>query len=265
MNCTGNCTICLEKLSEDVIGCQCKSCLKRYHLKCGNIDVNKFSKESAAKWTCSPCLKEKKLFALLESQQKKIAEIPTRLTVLEEDVETCRKNSNREQMIRCKSEIIISGLPSNIKNPKQLREIVLRMGNFLKLNINSNDIHDCARLNKGERVLVRFSNVFVRNDLMELYFKHKNLCLNNIMDTDVTSRVYINNNLPTLIHKSIMHCRKLKATNRIVNFKIDYISGHITLNLVNNAVENFEDFKRLSTSYKIERLDATRGPGTSSN
>lgn len=282
MNCAGVCTVCLDKLSKDLVGCQCQRCFKRYHLQCGNIDSSKLTKESGAKWMCPPCVREKKVHSMLESQHNTIEKIPqlistqiqSHLKTFEENltagviaplkeefsclasaVEACKNNMNHDQMIKCKSELIISGLPANIKEPKKLREIVLRIGDIYKLKLVSHDIHDCTRLSRGDRVLVRFGNVFARNDLMELYLKSKNLMLSQILETNIESRVYLNNNFPPSVHKSIMHCRKLKSMKRIVNFKVDYLSGLITLTLENDVVEKYSDFKLLSSAHRIQRIN----------
>lgn len=75
MNCSGVCTVCLEKLSKENYGCQCRKCMKSFHLKCGLI-VSTLTKESAKKWVCQQCDFQSNMKSLLESQQLTINQIP---------------------------------------------------------------------------------------------------------------------------------------------------------------------------------------------
>lgn len=268
MNSTGVCTVCMERCSKENMGCQCVRCMRVYHIQCGQVSVT-ISKEQAKKWICQNCSIQKNLKKLLESQEETIKRIPemvakevrANINLLENkmnDIElTVNEVKNENCFLRsmdCRRDLIITGLPGSIRNPKELRDIVIKIGSIYNIAMSPGDIFQCLPLRRGSKVLVKFGNLFIKEDLMKLYLSSKDLKLNQILSTDVESRVYLNNNYPSIIQKTLLYCRRLKKLKMIEDFKINFTSGKTSVTGNDKLIEDFMNFGDLHLKYKLSKV-----------
>lgn len=87
---------------------------------------------------------------------------------------------------------------------------------------------------------------------MKAYFRSKNLSLDQIMDTNVESRVFLNNNFPNQIQKTILYCRRLKKLNLITSFKVNFNSGSSTIVSKDNVSLNYSGFEDIVANHKLQ-------------
>lgn len=69
-------------------------------------------------------------------------------------------------------------------------------------------------------ILVRFTTQLLKNEFLQLYFKHRNVTLVHIGFNDCEDRVYVNHNLTkstSILHKAAL---KLKKSGKILNIRI---------------------------------------------
>lgn len=289
MNTSGVCTICLERCSKESIGCQCIKFKRIYHLNCSQI-TSHYSKELAKKWICESCEFQAKLKKLLETQEeaiksqgesiKKIPEtiakevtsqiskmklglekdyeqIKTKVISLEGDLHRVDEDSRFIQTIECKRDIIISGIPSSISEPKALRDIVLKIGTVYNIVVRPEDIFQCVRLKRHNQVMVKFGNVFIKDDIMAAYFKTTNLKLHHIMATNIESRVFMNNNYPKPIQRVMFYCQRLKKLNLISKYVVNFTSGKIMITGNDNTTASYANFEELSLKHKMPTAQRT--------
>ncbi|KAL5282182.1 hypothetical protein ACFFRR_005417 [Megaselia abdita] len=225
------------------------------------------------------CDFQRNIKAILESQQSALNKIPqtvakevksqlkqfedklsSAIAPIKADVEVLKNTMQKVitdyshlSSLGCKSEIVISGIPETIKDPKALRDIVLKIGEVYDISVRYEEVYQCIRLKKEGKVLVKFCNLFIKDDIMKSYLKAKNLKLHQIVDTDVESRVYLNNNFPPDNQRNILYCRLLKKLNLIKDFSVNFKNGFSTITNLDKTTTTYNNFKDLSSDFKITR------------
>lgn len=281
MESSGVCSICFVALSKTTVGFKCCNCMRRYHSSCADIST-KGTRDSVAKWTCNSCQLPLTMETMLKQQKKSIDNIPV---VVKKEVEAQysileQKFSNLLQPVKaevddikqsvvnnknitdhllkieCRKDIIVSGLPNHITDPKKMRDIAIKIGENYGIMIKHEEIHQCVRLKKGNKILIKFANIFTRDDIMNSYFKNKDLKLNQVIDTNIETRVFLNNNYPPTIQKMMLFGRKLQKLNLIKNFTMDFKTGAINITTLANLIEKFSNFPEMSSKYTINTFGA---------
>lgn len=116
-----------------------------------------------------------------------------------------------------RADVVLSGMPLGIKC---LTDHILTICLFYKLAADIKDINHCYYAQRNKLIIVKFNNIQLRDDLMRAYFKGPKLQLNHVIDTEITARVYLNNNLTPAENKLQMQCRSLRKANKISWFRI---------------------------------------------
>lgn len=271
----------MERCSKENVGCQCVRCKRVYHISC-NQDQTTLTNDSAKKWICQPCEFQKNLKVWLDAQDSTIKKIPEMIASeveshfgklndelkasiepinmnmknIEKDVCQVKEDNFHLQSLECRRDIIIDGIPSNIKEPKALRELIIKIGSVYNVAVKSEEIYQCIRLKKNNRVLIKFGNLITKEDVMKAYFRTKNLRLNQIVDTNVESRVFLNNNFPNQIQRSILYCRRLKKLNLISNYTVNFTTGKCTVISNENSTLNYAGFEELAKNHKFNSTEA---------
>ncbi|KAL5275490.1 hypothetical protein ACFFRR_001388 [Megaselia abdita] len=150
-------------------------------------------------------------FGELKEEVNSVIE-PIKLEVqkIEKDVAWIKEDNFHIQSIECRRDLILSGIPSNIRDSKALREIIIKIGSYYQIVVRPDEIFQCVRMKKDNQVLIKFGNLFTKEDIMKAYLRSKDLKLSHILDTNVESRVYLNNHFPHHIIRIILYCRRLK-------------------------------------------------------
>lgn len=157
-------------------------------------------------------------------------EFTEQIKLLKNELTLCKQNSdtlsskiclletenNRilKRMNRC--DIIVNGIPDsqNIKN------VIINMCKHLNAPINEYDIQQCFFLGRKKIVFLKLNSADVKDNIMQNYFKLKNLKLSDFVDIDINSRVYLNNNLTPLESKLSFYCRGLVRSKQIKKFRL---------------------------------------------
>lgn len=134
-------------------------------------------------------------------------------------------------------EIIISGIPvASNENLVQVfdsismaigfdRQCCYTVDNIFRMGNNKHNNHP-SRIN-APPILVRFTSLLLKNEFLQLYFKHRNLNLTHIGFNGSTDRVYINQNLTKTINLIYKAALKLKKSGSIA--KIAIKSGQVLI------------------------------------
>lgn len=267
----GTCGVCYNKLDKSHIGTSCCKCNQAYHLKCAKI--NNADQLASSPYVCQPCGERRSILRLLEKQQSEITKLSQSINTqiktaleqfeensikpLQEKVSTFNNDINMVKREQFECKIVITGIPVSVNDGKDLRQVVMDIGTYYGLTVSPYDVMNCYWVKsnrKANKVVVKFSNLFVMKDLLKCYFGEKNLVVANI-DTlgleDITSRVYIEQLLPPAIERITLYCRKLKKSEIISKFYVDFKTGATKVTLNDETTLNFEDLKKLSEKFPI--------------
>lgn len=171
------------------------------------------------------------------------AEVMGKLQAVQDDVTTCKQQlkdvQRHNEMLqaevdecKCKlrsaelqtsiferrlnrADVLINGLPRSIRN---LREPVINIAKACNIALHPADLQHCCYIYGGKSVLVKFNSVQMRDALMANYFRSNHIHLRDIMDTDVSSRIYLNDHLTPAASKLVHCCRKLLKRKIIDKF-----------------------------------------------
>lgn len=149
-----------------------------------------------------------------------------------------------------RADIVVFGLLPNIND---LEKTVTDLCAFYNINISATDIHHTCYFNNNKSVLVRFCNVRIRDRLMAAYNKNRSLKLADIVESDINSRVYLNDHFSPSAARMNSICKRLLKEKKIKKFKIfngDNPKVSITYENGSKAVKNFEECELLSSQCK---------------
>lgn len=135
----------------------------------------------------------------------------------------------RKQLNR--PDIIVSGLPSYL-NTDDLYSTALSIGKACNVILTENDVNFCAWIRKKSAVLIKFNNVLKRDSLMKNYRSKYNLKLNEIMQTDIQNRIYLNNHLIPIEAKLHYMCRNKIKSGEIKSYRLLMFKDPIKVKLV---------------------------------
>lgn len=178
----------------------------------------------------------------------------SKISHLEEENHVLYKRLNR-------ADIVIRGLPEGLED---LVPVVVALGAFFNIPVAGHDISHACYINFKKLVLVKFNNVFLRDNIMKEYFKSRTLRRCNIIGDDVvsensdlnvsaingaagnvaaaingatvaakiTDRVFLNDHYSPAATRLNAACRKLLYDKAIKKYKIfnnDKLKAKITL------------------------------------
>ncbi|KNC23171.1 hypothetical protein FF38_14155 [Lucilia cuprina] len=126
-------------------------------------------------------------------------------------------NYLRKQLNR--PDIIVSGLPSNL-HYDDLYSTAIAIGKACNVNLSESDINFCTWIRRKSGVLIKFNNVLKRDIIIRKYKASYNLKLNDVMETDIEKRIYLNNHLIPIESKLHYICRKKIKSAEIKNCRI---------------------------------------------
>lgn len=117
-------------------------------------------------------------------------------------------------------DVIVSGVPVNsLDAGKQLSDVEVFLLICEKLNvcISAHMITKCYRIKKKNSFLVKLCSSHLKESIMRTYFKNKKrLVISDVYtNTQVTSRIYLNENLTSYQFSILRHCQDLKSSVKI--------------------------------------------------
>lgn len=243
----------------------------------------KLTRETLSKWVCPTCVFQNNMNTFMGKQQEAISKIPQLVTdevkiqleqlekklnlsvdpinsevsSLKQKTDEIKKRTMHLQGMECRRDVVISGIPNHVKDAKVIRDLVIKIGSVFGIGIKQEEIVQCFRLKPQGNVIVKFGNLFTKDDLMSSYFKKMDLKLCDFMDTNVESRVYLNNNLPPELQRTISYCRRLKKLNLIAGFKVNFKTGEAEIQALDNSSRKYQDFKDILSHYKLPSNEAS--------
>lgn len=265
----GTCGVCFRNLDKTHPGSSCCKCNKSFHMRCVKIDS---PEQVPAPYICQPCAERRSILRLIEKQQTEMTKLSQSISnqinlsikklednsikPLQDKVVTINNDVNTVRREQCECKVLITGIPESVSAPKDLRQVMIDIGKHFSLEISPFDINNCYWIksrNKPKKVIVKFTNLFITNDLLKCYFREKNLEACDIISlgTDIKSRIYIEQLLPPAIERLSLYCRKLKKMGTISQFYVDFKTGVTKVTTMDGSVEHFEDLKKLSTKFMI--------------
>lgn len=153
-------------------------------------------------------------------------------------------------------EVLISGLPQWLKNPIEIANVVCSAGEILDIKLSISDIHQCYWLKDGRNLIVKFTSFLIKDLFMKKYLAKKNLVLSQIRPgSNISSRIYFNNNLPPETRRLLLYSRKLKKINTILNFKMNFKQSSVVITSHDNSTRTFKEFKELRALFPIHGAD----------
>lgn len=235
-------------------GAVCSSCGFSFHVNCGvPQDVaDVLSKGVDVCWFCNTCKQNnypKNLHETFSEFASKISSDISKLSAkLGSDIADCKneiqahKTDVAKELKRCSNshyfsqlranrfDIIFAGVPTELReNPK---ELIRNICSLYNVSYSEQMITTAVTLkNKKNSLLVKFQNTFDRDMLMKRYFsRNAILKLSEIMNTEIESRVYFEDNLPLEMSLMKMHSQRAKKGNMIASFKVFPSKCSIKLN-----------------------------------
>lgn len=136
------------------------------------------------------------------------AKANNRFAQIEIDVNALHRKFNR-------NDIIVNGLPAGLSN---LNECISNIASYYEVPLHKSDLNNISYINKGRSVIVKFNNVGSRDAIMKAYFKSKSLNLANVMGGEISSRVYLNDNLPPASSRLNILAKRLQRQKKIMKY-----------------------------------------------
>lgn len=192
----------------------------------------------------------------LEDISNKLNNCVTKVDKLEEETSLKFKQleieNNSLRRLLNRADIIISGIPSNIKS-SCLIKVVMNICKHYKVAMALSEINTCCWIHKKKDVLVKFNSISKRDLIMDKYHKKYDLKLNQIYTIDINdddaesnyapneseaniftageqaqnenagdieARVFLNDNLTSAAAKIKYVGRKLIREKKITKFKV---------------------------------------------
>lgn len=138
--------------------------------------------------------------------------LETKIKKLEIENNIIRKQLNR-------GDILISGLPSTM-SLDEMYEIVPKICKVYDIDVLPSDVSYCSWIRNKTVMMVKFNSIRKKDELLKRYFKSRNLELQQLIETDVQKRIYLNDNLTPMAANLRFMCRKLLQTAKISKFRI---------------------------------------------
>lgn len=141
-----------------------------------------------------------------------------------------RENNNiRKQLNR--SDIIVTGIPADDPKTANLYDVAISLGKACDVNISEYDVNFCTWIKKKSAVLIKFNSVFKRDNIMKNYRANYSLTLNQVIETDIESRIFLNDHYTPIISKLHYICRQKVKSGEVKSYRI-YNSDPIKVKLV---------------------------------
>lgn len=212
----------------------------------GNEDQDSIKKAFAdvvgdLKREVSSCMKEMKSDIIDCNKLIRQVDSSTSVKISQLEVEN---NALHRKLTR--SDLVISGLPVGLSN---LTAPIIELGSFYKVPVSRYDINHVCYINKKKSVLVKFNSVFVRDEIMKMYFKaiktqpllisdlvklaendgvnsiqveasNEHGSQNGIDAVRISKRVFLNDHHSPAAGKLNAVCRQLLKTKVIAKFRV---------------------------------------------
>ena len=157
-------------------------------------------------------------------------------------------NSLRRQMNR--TDIIISGIPSSTFD---VYPVINKMFKVYNINLDPHDVNACFWINSKKAVLVKLNSLRKRDEFMKSYHLAHNLTLSQILETDIQSRVFVNDHLTPLASKLQFIGRKLLKSGKIKSFKLINTDAPKLKATLQDGMEKFFDNQQAELFMEGER------------
>lgn len=253
-----NCNKCKKSIANPDTGITCEVCDLKYHIasSCSGIPSESIPAIMEYKdqfcWKCKSCKNEKVPSNVERVINKLIEKFETktnnRINLLESEVKRCKK-SVTSVAASCKSEhqiiddryydlelqlhrpnILISNIPKTLNVDPAVA--ATNIAHHLGFSISQSDISQCFFLNKNKdirTILLKFSTINLRDEIMSKYWSTKNLVLADVFETDIRARIYLNDHLPSKLAALRGLSSKLKKKGSIKKFRINLRSGSVAI------------------------------------
>lgn len=192
-----------------------------------------------------------------------IMDLERQKKILENEVRDCKsrlRNSEIQSSVMQRrlnrADIIVNGLPRSIHH---LREPIVNIAKLCKVDLNPADIQHCCYIFGGRAVLVKFNSVHLRDTIMANYFRSNRIALKDVINTEVSSRIFLNDHLTPAASKLVNTCRKMLRSSKINKYVL--INGDVPkvrLTFANGS-------ERVCDMEMCERMDADDTNATSPN
>ncbi|KAI8120448.1 hypothetical protein CVS40_8311 [Lucilia cuprina] len=202
--------------SKGVITFQCQSCLSNGATNsCENEVSSKLSQLESSIKQLSKIISED-IISQLNEIKAEVACSMEKSKATEQFVTSkfqhlqMENNSLRKQLNR--NHILIYGLGQNL-SVNELYNAVFSIGKLLNVEIGHNgNVNLCAYIHQKK-------SIFKRDLLMKQYFAYGEIKRSQLCETDIHSRIYLNDNLTPLASKLNYFCRKLLKEGKINKFR----------------------------------------------
>lgn len=270
METEGTCGVCYNRLETSRPGICCCKCGKIIHLKCAKLAPDQVSNN----FTCQPCSERRTILKMLERQQSELTKISqsistqiafsvTKLTneeirPLQDQVSAVHKENIGISRELYESKIAIYGIPDSVTDKNLMKLFIQDICKHYSVEISSQDIYNCYWMNttnktRMKKIVVKFNNIFIKDQLLKKYFADKKLEICNIpsLNSNINSRVYLEQLLPPSIERVTLYCRKLKKNGVISKYHVDFRTGISKVTLEDGSSDSY-DFKKLTGKFPFK-------------
>lgn len=276
------CGVC-SRLVKPGGGTACSSCGIAFHVVCGVPQeiVDILSKGVDLSWFCNTCKENnypKNLHETFTAFASKISKDISKLsTKLGNDIAGCKKeidehkNDVAKELKRCSNshymsqlranrfDIIFTGVPEEMR--KKPKDLIRNICSLFNVPYSEQIITTAITLkNRKNSLLVKFQNTFDRDMLMKEYFnRNATLKLSEIMNTEIESRIYLEDNLPLEMSLMKMHSQRAKKGNVIQSFKVFPSKCLIECIRTDGSTTSFHSLDELKKELPLVENAATGG------
>lgn len=197
----------------------CKKCTEKSIM---NPLTNKFDALEKQIQNLTSFIKEEVISQLNEIKTD-LAKTLSRNNKFEEDTASKlthleRENNNLQKQLN-RADIIVTGLSNNLKTD-ELYAAAIAIGKVCNVPLSEFDVNFCTYIKHKTAVLIKLNSVLKRDIIMKNYRETYNLKLNQVIATDIESRVFLNDHYIPIVAKLQYLCRKKKRSGEIIRFKV---------------------------------------------
>lgn len=138
------------------------------------------------------------------------SDVNKKLDNTESQNNTLRRRLNR-------ADIVINGLPRGIVD---LSVPIIKIGSLCGYSLNCSDLQHCCYFAGGKSVLVKFNSVRTRDLIMASYHRRSGILLSDVINSEGTSRIFLNDHLTPNASKLVYECRMMKKVKKIVKYTL---------------------------------------------